>query len=57
MPNMSYVRFENTLADLQDCYANLEEPLDEKTCDSEIASKEQLIELCVTIAEEYGDRF
>ena len=57
MPNMSYVRFENTLADLQDCYDNLEEPLDEKTCDSEITSKEQLIELCDTIAEEYGDRF
>lgn len=28
MSNMSYCRFENTLADLEDCYDNIEDTID-----------------------------
>ena len=50
MANMSYVRFENTLSDLQDCYENM----DEEVSDSENKAKKRMIELCVDIACEYA---
>ncbi len=50
MPNMSYVRFENTLRDLQDCADHVD---DNDLSESETNAREQLIELC----KEISDRF
>jgi hypothetical protein len=51
MANMSYCRFENTLADLEDCYHHIH---------AEVSAEEEraraaLIRLCTRIAEEHGD--
>lgn len=51
MANMSYCRFENTLADLWDCYKNMEADMS----DDESDAKKDLIALCKVIAEEYGE--
>ena len=53
MSNMSYVRYENTLADLRDCEENL--PLDDERnrSESEVKAKAQLIAMCKQIAEDY----
>ena len=50
MGNMSYCRFRNTLIDLQDCYDNMGEGIS----DLEKIAKENLIELCKEIVEEFG---
>ncbi len=42
MSNMSYVRFENTLPDLEDCLEHLEDPCSE----SEHKHRKRLIEIC-----------
>lgn len=52
MANMSYRRFQHTLADLRDCYENIE--------GRELSAEEQrariaLIALCKQIADERGD--
>ncbi|KKN01352.1 hypothetical protein LCGC14_1128490 [marine sediment metagenome] len=47
MSNMSYCRFENTLADLHDCYNNINDTLS----DSESRARDGLIILC----REFGD--
>lgn len=49
MANMSYVRFQNTLADLQDCYDNM----DKELSGAEKRARKDLIELCRTIVDEY----
>lgn len=46
--NMSYVRFENTFGDLQDCFENLDA---EDLSGSEKDYRQRLIELCVQISE------
>ncbi len=46
--NMSYCRFRNTLADLQDCHYNL---LDDDLSPAEEWAREQLIEVCRQIVE------
>jgi len=51
MANMSYCRFQNTLQDLRDCYYNVEDSL----TGAEFHAREGLIELCKSIAEEFGD--
>lgn len=48
MSNMSYCRFENTLSDLQDCRANLD---DDDLDGREASARRALIELCRTIVE------
>ena len=53
MSNMSYCRFENTLADLQDCYNALENEEMDKLSPSEKIAKNKLIKLCFDIAEEF----
>ncbi len=53
MSNMSYCRFQNTLGDLRDCYEALPYP-DDLSEDEKYAMK-QLIKLCATITEEYGE--
>ena len=53
MSNMSYVRFENTCKDLQDCYDHL---YDEELSETEERYRQRLIKLCRDIvheAEEY----
>jgi hypothetical protein len=50
MPNMSYVRFENTLTDLRDCHQNM----DDEISDSEDNARQRLIKLCKSIADEYS---
>jgi hypothetical protein len=51
MSNMSYCRFENTLADLKDCAENLEEELSER----EHKARKKLIETCKDIVDECYD--
>ena len=55
MPNMSYVRFENTYRDLMDCYGNMDEDRAEEMSLSEQKYRLKIIELCGQIAAEYGD--
>jgi len=52
MANMSYCRFQNTLKDLRDCYYNIE---DTSLSGEEFLAREQLLELCKSITEEFGD--
>lgn len=52
MANMSYCRFENTLADLKDCRDNMEE---EPESESEKKARLQLIKLCKSIADDYWE--
>lgn len=56
MSNMSYCRFGNTVIDLQDCYDNLFEDLEELSKEEKEA-REQLIALCHNIAwdTEFGE--
>lgn len=49
---MSYCRFENTFNDLRDCSDNMEK---EGLSQVETVKRQQLIELCIEIAENYGD--
>jgi hypothetical protein len=51
MANMSYCRFENTLVDLRDCYHHMD---DEELNKKEIMAREDLINLCIDIAQDYG---
>ena len=46
---MSYCRFENTLTDLKDCYDNMDAPVSA----SEFSKRKQLIELCLSIVDDY----
>jgi hypothetical protein len=50
--NPSYIRFENTLRDLRDCYDHLNDELSET---SEEESRKRLIKLCHKIADETLD--
>jgi hypothetical protein len=51
MANMSYCRFQNTVQDLQECLGNM----GELVSDAELKAKKELIEICIEIAEQYGD--
>lgn len=50
--NMSYVRFENTLDALHDCFKHMEDPL----TGSEFKSRHELIDLCERIAEKFAEK-
>jgi len=52
MSNMSYCRFQNTLEDLEDCYENIHDEIDEEESESEYQARKELIELCKRIVEE-----
>lgn len=56
MVNMSYCRFENTLIDLYDCVDHLSDS-DNEMNESEVESRERLLNLCILIAEEYGGEY
>jgi hypothetical protein len=49
---MSYCRFENTLRDLRDCYDNMD---NDNLSKSEFYARIQMIEMCISIANEYDD--
>ena len=48
MGNMSYIRFENTYADLEDCYHHWNKAESE----SEIQYRKDMLELCIRIVKE-----
>jgi hypothetical protein len=52
MSNMGYCRFENTLADLQDCEEHMNEEVESER---EKRAKNDLIELCKHIALMYDE--
>lgn len=49
MSNMTYIRFENTSADLEDCLEHINDDLS----DAEADARERLINLCRSILDEY----
>ena len=51
MSNMSYCRFENTLADLRDCY----EYWEDAESPTEKRAREQMVKLCKDILENCSD--
>jgi len=51
MGNMSYCRFQNTLEDLKDCEENMDDDLGE----DEARARKRLIDVCVSIAADYGE--
>ena len=53
MPNMGYVRFENTNADLQDCVDWLSEHNPKELSASEYQAFQSLIAKCRQLCEEY----
>ena len=55
MPNTFYCSFENTLADLKDCYDNLENQMDDNLSEKEKKARKELIILCVQIADDYKE--
>ena len=52
MGNMSYCRFENTWGDLEECSEALQSGKD--LSDSETRCRDNLIDLCCDLAEEFG---
>ena len=50
MGNMSYIRFENTNPDLEDCFHNWNDAEGE----SEIQHRKDILELCIRIVKEYA---
>lgn len=50
MANMSYCRFQNTLADLRDCYEHID---DDNLSPGEIKARNKLIVLCSDISQDY----
>jgi hypothetical protein len=50
MSNMSYVRFENTVRDVEDCIEHIGDALSP----SEEAAREKLVALCIVVLEESG---
>lgn len=51
MLNMDYCRFTNTLGDLRDCYAHIDDDIDGE----EAKARDRLIKLCKQIATDYAD--
>lgn len=52
MGNMGYVRFTNTLGDLEDCYRHMD---DQELSEAEEKSRRELIKLCQKVVWDYGD--
>ena len=55
MANMAYVRFENTLPDLEDCYDALNEKGFEGLSESERNYAKLLVKLCKEIADDFTE--
>jgi hypothetical protein len=54
MPNPSYCRFRNTLADLRDCRAHIHDPLIAGAIVSEHSARKDLVLTCAEILEACG---
>lgn len=54
MSNMSYCRFENTLADLYDCQEQMQNGDKTELSSNELEARENLLSLCIDIVEEFG---
>jgi hypothetical protein len=52
--NMGYCRFTNTLEDLRDCYNHMSDDKEELG-EEETEAREDLIQLCKSIAAEYAE--
>lgn len=52
MANMDYCKFENTLGDLRQCYADMD--IDDDASDYEKRARESLLLLCKDIAGDYA---
>ena len=55
MGNLSYCRFENTYADLQDCHETLANNQIDELSESEKKYAQKLIKLCRDIADDFLD--
>ena len=53
MANMGYCRFQNTLSDLRDCDAHM----DDTVSSDEDRARQRLIKLCRNIANNYDDEY
>lgn len=53
MSNLAYCKFQNTLADLRDCYEALDEG--KKLSADEEKARDLLINLCRDIVNDFGD--
>jgi len=51
MANMGHCRFQNTLADLRDCYDHI----DDKLSDVEAEAQKALVALCAEIADDFRE--
>jgi len=54
MSNMSYCRFNNTLADLRDCYENMDVEGGDELSAAEEKCREKMIKLCRDIVDDFG---
>jgi hypothetical protein len=54
MANMSYCRFQNTVTDLADCEAHINDDMEDMS-DEEIEARKELIEICKNIASQFED--
>lgn len=55
MANMSYCRFQNTVADLRDCYDALSEQEPAELSQDEQAALWRMVRLCRKIVDDYED--
>jgi len=56
MANMSYVRFENTLSDLEDCYEDMQFGTEFSELSlTEQQARNELVDLCKKIAEQFDE--
>lgn len=55
MSNMSYCRFQNTLADLRDCYLAMCEEQENDWSEDEQKAFKSMLKLCKKIASDYED--
>jgi hypothetical protein len=52
MANMGYCRFQNTVRDMNDCMEHIDDDL---SSEDEKDARREFVEMCVEIAENYGE--
>ncbi len=55
MSNMSYCRFQNTLADLRECYTAMEDEREEDWSEDERTAFRKLVTICRRIGEDFSE--
>lgn len=53
MANMSYCRFENTLADMKDCLEHIHDEIDVELNPDEHEAREEMLEIAKRIVDEH----